>query len=304
MNPIVSIIIPILNGEKTLAACIESVLGQNYTHFELIAVNNNSIDATQKILEDLQKKDERIKVCYENERSRGKARNTGELYAKGEIVVMIDADCFIKDKNWLQKLIQPIQNNSADMIQGFESGNEDNYWSNMYQWKVSSKFEKIKESKLVSANIDTKNFAIRKSLLYKVGGTSREYVSGNDLELSLRLARHSNKIVFLSEAVVGHHNPKTALQVLKKQLYQGYWASKIIRSAINKTEIEGVVLQKRQSLSSYMNYFKYFLKNVRKMYWGQLYFTLFTGLFWTAGTCYGHSEYLIMSMVRYPNKHD
>jgi glycosyltransferase involved in cell wall biosynthesis len=62
-SPLVSVVTPVYNGEAYLAECIESVLGQTYSNFEYIIVDNCSTDGTLNIVNEYAKKDSRIHVC-------------------------------------------------------------------------------------------------------------------------------------------------------------------------------------------------------------------------------------------------
>ena len=92
-NPAISIIIPVYNAEKYLRRCIDSVLSQSFTDFELILVDDGSKDKTFEIMQELREKDKRF--CYLNlSRNFGKetAMIAGLDYCKGDAVVIIDAD--------------------------------------------------------------------------------------------------------------------------------------------------------------------------------------------------------------------
>lgn len=88
----VSIIIPVFNGERTIARAIESCLVQDYEKFELLIVNNMSTDETLNILKTYQKKDNRVKIYDIKARGRSKARNIGLLNSKGSYIQFLDAD--------------------------------------------------------------------------------------------------------------------------------------------------------------------------------------------------------------------
>src|SRR5262245_61536984 len=103
----VSVIVPVFNGEKTLAACVESLLALKYpaNDLELIVVDNASTDRTAEILALYR---DRIRVVSENERGPAAARNNGLRAATHEIVAMTDADCVV-DCDWLRFLVEPLQ---------------------------------------------------------------------------------------------------------------------------------------------------------------------------------------------------
>lgn len=68
----ISIIMPLYNASKYLGECINSILGQTFTDFELLCINDASTDATMQMLQDFQKKDSRISI-YSNTGRRGAA---------------------------------------------------------------------------------------------------------------------------------------------------------------------------------------------------------------------------------------
>lgn len=93
MNPVLSVIIPVYNGEKTLEAAIESVLGQTLGNIEIIIVNDGSHDATASIIEKYKAADPRI-VFINKEKNEGlsAARNSGMKKVTGEYFTFLDAD--------------------------------------------------------------------------------------------------------------------------------------------------------------------------------------------------------------------
>lgn len=88
----VSIIVPVYNGEKFIARCVESVLAQTYTDFELIIVNDGSKDNSGAICDALAQKDSRIRVIHQENGGVSRARNRGLDVAKGDVIGFVDAD--------------------------------------------------------------------------------------------------------------------------------------------------------------------------------------------------------------------
>lgn len=96
MNPLlVTIIIPVYNAGRFLYSCLESVLAQQYTHWELIVVNDGSKDNSLSILEEYVHRDNRIKVINKSNEGVSIARNIALQQAKGEFVYFADADDII-----------------------------------------------------------------------------------------------------------------------------------------------------------------------------------------------------------------
>ena len=91
----VSIIIPVYRTESTLARCINSVLAQTYTCWEMILIDDGSDDNSPQICDDFVDKDKRIKVIHQPNKGLGAARNTGIEHANGNFLLFIDSDDFI-----------------------------------------------------------------------------------------------------------------------------------------------------------------------------------------------------------------
>ena len=92
-RPPVSVLMPVYNGEKFLAAAIESILSQSYRHFELIVIDDGSSDATSVILDDYLRRDQRI-IVIKNSRNLGivKSLNRGISRCRGHYIVRMDSD--------------------------------------------------------------------------------------------------------------------------------------------------------------------------------------------------------------------
>lgn len=92
MNPKVSVIVPIYNVEQYLDRCVESILAQTFTDFELILVDDGSPDNCPQMCDDWAKKDERIRVIHKKNEGVSIARNTALDVIKGEYVAFCDSD--------------------------------------------------------------------------------------------------------------------------------------------------------------------------------------------------------------------
>lgn len=98
-NPLVSIIIPIYNVESYLPRCIDSILAQTYTNFELILVDDGSPDNSGRICDDYALKDSRIKVFHNQNMGAGAARKFGVMQAAGDWIEFVDGDDYITEDN-------------------------------------------------------------------------------------------------------------------------------------------------------------------------------------------------------------
>lgn len=91
-----SIIVPIYKAEKYLNQCVESILTQSFSDFELLLVDDGSPDRSGEICEEYQKRDARVKVYHKENGGVSAARNFGLDMAQGEYVMFVDSD------DWLE----------------------------------------------------------------------------------------------------------------------------------------------------------------------------------------------------------
>lgn len=113
--PKISVIVPVYNAERFLVRCIESILNQTYTNFELILINDGSNDNSSNIIKEYLNKDNRIIFINNENKGVSETRNIGVRKACGEYIQFVDSDDFI-DKNMLKDTLWLLQNKEADMV--------------------------------------------------------------------------------------------------------------------------------------------------------------------------------------------
>jgi glycosyltransferase involved in cell wall biosynthesis len=91
-NPLISIIIPVYNGEAFLEKCLQSLLAQTYTNLEIILINDGSTDGSGVLCDAIAASDLRVTVIHKINGGAASARNSGLDIAKGEFVGFVDCD--------------------------------------------------------------------------------------------------------------------------------------------------------------------------------------------------------------------
>ncbi|RKQ33490.1 glycosyltransferase family 2 protein [Oceanobacillus halophilus] len=114
MNPAISIIVPVYNLEPYLEKCLDSILAQTFTGFEVIVVNDGSKDSSGVICDKYAKKDSRVKVIHKLYGGVSSARNIGIQEAKGEYIGFVDGDDYIEEKMY-ETLYQLCQETESDI---------------------------------------------------------------------------------------------------------------------------------------------------------------------------------------------
>ncbi len=112
-NKLLSIIIPVYNGEKYIKTCLESVLKQEDIDVEVIIIDDGSKDRTEEVCKAYLKNSNVKYVRIENS-GVSKARNIGITYATGQYITFVDADDFIAH-NCYKVIIEKMQENTADL---------------------------------------------------------------------------------------------------------------------------------------------------------------------------------------------
>lgn len=112
---LVSIIMPAYNSERYVAESIDSVLAQTYTNWELIIIDDGSIDNTRRIVSQYTEKDARIKYIYQTNQKQGKARNTGISNSKGDLIAFLDSDDLWVPKK-LETQLAYLKKSKTDLI--------------------------------------------------------------------------------------------------------------------------------------------------------------------------------------------
>lgn len=125
-SPTVSVVIPARNEEHTIAVCVEAVFACRYPDFEVIVVNDRSTDGTEAVLEELQRRyGERLRVVHRrqepqkaNLQGKAGALHMGIEHARGEILLLTDADCRVPP-TWIATMVAPFVQPEVGFVAGF-----------------------------------------------------------------------------------------------------------------------------------------------------------------------------------------
>jgi glycosyltransferase involved in cell wall biosynthesis len=210
--PQVSVIIPVWNRGKKLSKCLESVLDQTFTDYEVVVVDNASTDGTKSVIDEFARRNSKVKYLHEPKRGIGSARYKGEIFSKGKVILMTDSDCEVPP-DWIEKMSSPVLEGKFSALQGMKHEISDNYWAKNMQHEehriMLSFFEHTGTS-----TIDTANFCVDRSVLEKVGYTDKNIQRLNDTELAARFLKKGYKIE-LVETSVGHTFPTSPFKMAK-----------------------------------------------------------------------------------------
>jgi glycosyltransferase involved in cell wall biosynthesis len=113
-DPEVSIIIPVYNSEKYLHQCIDSVLAQTFSDFEIIFVDDGSTDASCEVISGYASTEKRMKFVRQENQGAGVARNVGLDCARGAYIMFLDSDDWF-DVELISKMLRCIKSTNSDI---------------------------------------------------------------------------------------------------------------------------------------------------------------------------------------------
>ena len=210
-NFLISIVIPVYNAEKYLEQCLNSIQNQTYKNFEVILVNDGSMDHSESICMDFVKVDTRFKYFTKVNGGASSARNFGLDNVTGDFITFIDADDWV-DENHLEVLLNNIKENNSDMavssIKKFD--NVRNFEFRVYskQEKYLLNYNKLNREeflvilpKLIHAS---NSYKIAVSKLFKKELVTdvrfdESIVYGEDLDFFFKLYNKVNSISYVDE---------------------------------------------------------------------------------------------------------
>ena len=216
----ISVLLAVHNGEEKIEKAIQSILSQTFRDFELVVIDDGSIDQTQKIISEIQKKDNRIILESIPHSGLTRALNQGLHLAKGEYIARMDADD-IAHIDRLQKEVEFLNQNPAVGVLG--TGYEvilENGGREKPNVPLLIKHEEIKKALPEFNPFFHGSTIIRKKLLDQVGGYDENFLLAQDYDLWFRLSkltRFSN----LNEVLMLRHEDVKTIQKEKRQNWFG-----------------------------------------------------------------------------------
>ena len=202
--PKISVIVPVYNTEKYLHRCVDSILAQTYTDFELLLINDGSTDSSGTICDEYAAKDLRVRVFHKENGGVSKARNWGIENAQGDFLFFLDSD------DWLaldacDVLLHNMSNDNADcVICGFNQ-THGNIWAPPFN-RVYDRIEDLQadfdfwlNTELLSSSV---NKLYKKRLLRTPFPEDMSF--GEDLIFSLKYIKGCSRISFIPNPLYQH----------------------------------------------------------------------------------------------------
>lgn len=204
-DPRVTILVPVLNGERTIGTLLDALRGQAAIddEAEILIVDNGSTDGTRAVIE--QRAPANVRVAEEARRGVAAARNRGLRAARGEIIVGTDADC-VPSRRWLREMVAPFADPQTILV----AGGLASYPPRTGAQRFAARYGLNVAERSVFAALpfaNGRNLAVRRAAALAVGGWNEAFPTGEDIEFSHQVRQRTGcEIVFRSAAIVFHQD--------------------------------------------------------------------------------------------------
>lgn len=168
-KPLVSLIIPMYNAELFIDECLKSVLAQTYTNLEIVIVDDNSTDASAKIVRSYMLQNENIKYIKTKNGNAAKTRRDGVAKASGDLICFVDADDIV-DEKYVEILHSTMLKTRTDMAvckletfsenitQQYDTLDRDQYILESTAWSFANHYHISAKNKLTLQTMHCKMF--------------------------------------------------------------------------------------------------------------------------------------------------
>ena len=200
-----SIVIPVYKTKEYLDECVQSVLAQTFTDFEIILVDDGSPDCCGAMCDAWAEKDSRVSVIHQENGGLSAARNTGIRWAAGDYVMFLDSDDWWADASVLQKIAAHLDRTGADVLSfNYCKSYNGNLEPLYFPESLYSSHEAEDLSGMMRFDrwvTGACNKAIRRRLLTENDLYFRTGITSEDIDWTLRLALHGEKFAFANVCV-------------------------------------------------------------------------------------------------------
>lgn len=237
-KPMVSVIVPVRNGEKTVGELLDSLLKVDYPKekLEIIVVDGNSTDRTRKIVSKYP-----FELILQEGNGLNAARNTGIKHSNGQIIAFTDADCVVPE-DWIKKIVEDFRDLQVGCIGGSVKGDGDGFFSRyadesvMPAVRAFKKREVLDNVKLLFCYPAGCNMAFRREAFEKVGGFDETIVySFDEDELVEKVCKAGYKMVIDPDVLIKHKHRSTLKELLKQTFKYGRGSGFLLRRRWTKT---------------------------------------------------------------------
>lgn len=216
-QPLTSVVMSVLNGERFLREAIESILSQTFRDFEFIIINDGSTDGSASIVDSYARSDARVRVYQQENKGLVESLNRGCGLARGRYIARMDADdVAVRDR--LHWQIEFMDRHAEIGVVGGQMELINSAGRASRCWRYPVENEEIKSALPLCNPFPHNAVVIRKEAFLSVGGYRRLFVAAEDYDLWLRIAQRW-RLANLGSVVLKYriHPGQVSYQKLRQQ---------------------------------------------------------------------------------------
>jgi cellulose synthase/poly-beta-1,6-N-acetylglucosamine synthase-like glycosyltransferase len=218
--PFASVIVPVRDGESTIADCLDAILATDYPadRREILVIDNGSSDGTAAMIQARP-----VRYLREGRRGVSNARNRGIAESRGEILAFVDADCQVEPQ-WLTELVRPFEDPEVGSVAGDLRHTPPTTPAERQAARMLGNWQRFAFASNPAYPI-TANAAYRRDVLERIGPFDPHMTRAQDVELGLRFQERSGlRLAYAERATARHRNRATQLSFFRQQLGWAYGA--------------------------------------------------------------------------------
>ncbi|MHB0809374.1 MAG: glycosyltransferase family 2 protein [Facklamia hominis] len=247
----ISVILAVYNEEKNIESMLINLLNQTYRNFEIIIINDGSIDNTERICKKYSIRDNRIKYFYQSNKGVAAARNLGLNYAIGTYITFLDGDDSVEN-NYLESLIEPFLSNfdqQLDLVicSYFQNGKQINFSEEIRDREfVLDEMTSVKGSKGYLWN---KLFRANLIKRHKITFPEEIKVT-SDFPFCIEYLLHSKRIQYISKPLVHYSVNENSISnnLSSNKILTQLDSLECIISLLNEANINHTIIRKYKQL--------------------------------------------------------
>jgi len=226
-EPLVSVIIPVYNGENFILDSYKSVYNQKLPFFEILYIDNNSIDKSVEIIKNLSLKDNNVSLLIEEKQGAGAARNKGIFHANGDYIYFFDVDDLLIDNSLIELKKVLDFNKKIDSVFGNWIQTRDRNIKNIKNPTLETLKIEYHEApyygmrwfKNISLLNGTPSFLHRKEVFDKIGLFPESITIGEDATFHIRLGLNCN-LAYLDKYIYAYYRHLDSTMSKVNSLYE------------------------------------------------------------------------------------
>ncbi|OGO04688.1 MAG: hypothetical protein A2Y73_01235 [Chloroflexi bacterium RBG_13_56_8] len=219
-----SLIVPVRNGERVIARCLQALGIQDLDRdYEVIVVDDGSTDGTR----DTVLLFPHAHLICQPPQGAAAARNRGWAIAQGDIILFTDADC-APQSDWARQLITALERTGAAGARGVYATQQRSLVARFVQVEYETRYRRAADGESIDF-VDTYSAAYRRQVLEEVGGFDERFLRDEDQELSFRVTERGHRLIFVPSAIVDHLHARTVWAYARKKFYTSFWKVPVLK---------------------------------------------------------------------------